>query len=110
MCLRLSLSILGQAKVSGRDRGQFTTGLIYVQTGKRQQNAYVERYNRKIQKELLGRCHFNSIKEVQGLRHPLPLDLQRKTKYRDRLDDTDAGIESGLDTTEAFLQNGILLP
>lgn len=40
-------------------------GLIYIQPGKPQQNAYVERYNRTVRTEWLGRYHFNSIEEVQ---------------------------------------------
>ena len=40
-------------------------GLIYIQQGKPQQNAYVERYNRTVRTEWLGRYHFNSIEEVQ---------------------------------------------
>ena len=40
-------------------------GLIYIQPGKPQQNAYVERYNRTVRNEWLGRYHFNSIEEVQ---------------------------------------------
>ena len=40
-------------------------GLINIQPGKPQQNAYVERYNRTVRIEWLGRYHFNSIEEVQ---------------------------------------------
>ena len=40
-------------------------GLIYIQPGKPQQNAYVERYNRTVRTEWLGRYHFTSIEEVQ---------------------------------------------
>lgn len=40
-------------------------GLIYIQPGKPQQNAYVERYNRTVRTEWLGRYHFESIEEVQ---------------------------------------------
>lgn len=39
--------------------------LMYIQPGKPQQNAYVERYNRTVRTEWLGRYHFESIKEVQ---------------------------------------------
>ena len=39
--------------------------LLYIQPGKPQQNAYVERYNRTVRTEWLGRYHFESIKEVQ---------------------------------------------
>ena len=40
-------------------------GMIYIQPGKPQQHAYVERYNRTVRTERLGRYHFNSIEEVQ---------------------------------------------
>ena len=40
-------------------------GLIYIQSGKPQQNAYVERYNRTVRTEWLGRYHFNNIEEAQ---------------------------------------------
>lgn len=40
-------------------------GLIYIQPGKPQQNTYVERYNRTVRTEWLGRYHFNTIEEVQ---------------------------------------------
>ena len=40
-------------------------GFIYIQPGKPQQNAYVERYNRTVRSEWLGRYHFNIIEEVQ---------------------------------------------
>ena len=40
-------------------------GLIYIQPGKPQQNAYVERYNRTVRTQWLGRYHFNNIEEVQ---------------------------------------------
>ena len=39
--------------------------LIYIQPGKPQRNAYVERYNRTGRTEWLGRYHFTSIDEVQ---------------------------------------------
>ncbi len=39
--------------------------LMYIQPGKPQQNAYVERYNRTVRTEWLGRYHFESIEEVQ---------------------------------------------
>jgi len=41
------------------------TGLIYIQPGKPQQNAYIERYNRTIRTEWLRRYHFTSIEDVQ---------------------------------------------
>ncbi len=40
-------------------------GLIYIQPGKPQQNAYVECYNWTVRTEWLGRYHFNKIEEVQ---------------------------------------------
>ena len=40
-------------------------GLIYIQPRQPQQSAYVERYNRTVRTEWLGRYHFNSIEEVQ---------------------------------------------
>lgn len=39
--------------------------LMYIQPGKPQQNAYVERYNRTVRTEWLGRHYFESIEEVQ---------------------------------------------
>jgi len=39
--------------------------LMYIQPGNPQQNAYIERYNRTVRTEWLGRYHFDSIKEVQ---------------------------------------------
>lgn len=40
-------------------------GLIYFQPGKPQQNAYIERFNRPVRTEWLGRYHYESIEEVQ---------------------------------------------
>ena len=40
-------------------------GLSYIQPGKPQQNAYVERYNRTVRQEWLGQYIFHSIKEAQ---------------------------------------------
>ena len=40
-------------------------GLFYIQPGKPQQNAYIERYNRTVCTEWLGRYHFESIEDVQ---------------------------------------------
>ena len=40
-------------------------GLAYIQPGKPQQNAYVERYNRTVRTEWLGQYIWNSIKEAQ---------------------------------------------
>jgi putative transposase len=39
--------------------------LTHIQPGKPQQNAYVERYNRTVRLEWLGRYMFDSIREVQ---------------------------------------------
>jgi len=36
-----------------------------VQRDKPEQNAYIERYNRTVRTEWLGRCHFESIEEIQ---------------------------------------------
>jgi hypothetical protein len=40
-------------------------GLEYIQPGKPQQNAYVERYNRTVRHEWLGQYIFETIKEAQ---------------------------------------------
>jgi putative transposase len=40
-------------------------GICYIQPGKPQQNAYVERYNRTVRSEWLGQYIFNSIEEAQ---------------------------------------------
>jgi len=39
--------------------------LMYIQPGKPQQNAYVERYNRTVRQEWLGQYHFDTIEQVQ---------------------------------------------
>ena len=57
-------------------------GLIYIQRGKPQQNAYVERYNRTVRTGWLGRYHFNNIEEVhehatRWLTRPLSSDQWR---------------------------------
>ena len=39
--------------------------LMYIQPGNPQQNAYIERYNRTVRIEWLGRYHFDSIEDVQ---------------------------------------------
>ena len=39
--------------------------LCYIQPGKPQQNAYIERYNRTVRNEWLGVNIFHSIQEVQ---------------------------------------------
>jgi putative transposase len=40
-------------------------GLTYIQPGKPQQNAYIERYNRTVRHEWLGQYIFSTIKEAQ---------------------------------------------
>jgi putative transposase len=40
-------------------------GIFYIQPGKPQQNAYVERYNRTVRQEWLGQFIFNTIEEVK---------------------------------------------
>jgi hypothetical protein len=45
--------------------GQRNILLTHIQPGKPQQNAYVERYNRTVRLEWLGRYMFDSIREVQ---------------------------------------------
>ena len=39
--------------------------LEYIQPGKSQQNAYIERYNRTVRGEWLGQCIFETIEEAQ---------------------------------------------
>lgn len=39
--------------------------LLYIQPGKPQQNAYVERYNRTVRQEWLGQYHFDTLEQVQ---------------------------------------------
>jgi putative transposase len=39
--------------------------LVYIQPGKPQQNAYVERYNRTVRQEWLGQYIWNTIEEVK---------------------------------------------
>ena len=41
--------------------------LTYIQPGKPQQNAYVERYNRTVRHEWLGLYIFETIEEVQQI-------------------------------------------
>ena len=40
-------------------------GILYIQPGKPQQNAYVERYNRTVRQEWFGQFIFNTIEEVR---------------------------------------------
>lgn len=39
--------------------------LMYIQPGKPQQNAYIERYNRTVRQEWLGQYHFDTLEQVQ---------------------------------------------
>ena len=39
--------------------------IVYIQPGKPQQNAYVERYNRTVRQEWLGQYHFESLEDAQ---------------------------------------------
>lgn len=39
--------------------------LMYIQSGNPQQNAYIERYNRTVRTDWLGRYHLESIEDVQ---------------------------------------------
>lgn len=58
----------GPEYVSGRLQNRAEKAgisLIYIQPGKPQQNACVERCNRTVRTEWLGRYHFDSIEEVQ---------------------------------------------
>lgn len=50
--------------VSWASKHQIT--LSYIQPGKPQQNAYVERYNRTVRNEWLGTHIFHTIEEVQN--------------------------------------------
>ena len=39
--------------------------LMYIQPGKPQQNAYIERYNRTVRQEWLGQYHFDTLDQVR---------------------------------------------
>jgi len=54
--------VSGALQTWAQNRG---IGIRYIQPGKPQQNAYVERYNRTVRSEWLGQCIFNSIREAQ---------------------------------------------
>jgi putative transposase len=55
--------VSGALQTWAQNRG---IGVHYIQPGKPQQNAYVERYNRTVRTEWLGQYIFNSIKEAQN--------------------------------------------
>lgn len=55
---------LSETLVSWASKHQIT--LSYIQPGKPQQNAYVERYNRTVRNEWLGTHIFHTIQEVQN--------------------------------------------
>jgi len=54
--------ISGKLQTWAQKRG---IGLFYIQPGKPQQNAYVERYNRTVRQEWLGQFIWNTIEEVK---------------------------------------------
>ena len=49
---------------------------MHIQPGKPQQNAYIERYNRNVRQEWLGRTIFEIIQEVQDHATGLAMDIQ----------------------------------
>lgn len=51
----------------------------YIQPGKPQQNAYVERFNRTVRYEWLAQYCFDVISEVSRLRNTMDLELQSRT-------------------------------
>jgi transposase InsO family protein len=55
-------NISGKLQTWAAKRG---IGIFYIQPGKPQQNAYVERYNRTVRQEWLGQFIWNTIKEVK---------------------------------------------
>lgn len=54
--------VSGKLQIWAQKRG---IGLFYIQPGKPQQNAYVERYNRTVRQEWLGQYIWNTIEEVK---------------------------------------------
>jgi putative transposase len=54
--------VSGKLQTWAKKRG---IGIFYIQPGKPQQNAYVERYNRTVRQEWLGQFIFNTIEEVK---------------------------------------------
>ncbi len=67
-------------------------GLQYIQPGKPQQNAYVQRFNRTVRQEWLGQYHFDTLEQVQDhatlwlctarqaiAKQMLRVDLQQRT-------------------------------
>lgn len=57
--------IVGPALESQTMYSKRGIGLEYIQPGKPQQNAYVERYNRTVRHEWLGQYIFETIEEAQ---------------------------------------------
>lgn len=55
-------NISGKLQTWAAKRG---IGIFYIQPGKPQQNAYVERYNRTVRQEWLGQYIWNTIEEVK---------------------------------------------
>ena len=58
----------GPEYISGRMRSwaeNMGIHMMFIQPGKPQQNAYIERYNRTVRSEWLGRYHFETIEQVQ---------------------------------------------
>lgn len=58
----------GPEYISGRMRSwaeNMGIHMMFIQPGKPQQNAYIERYNRTVRSEWLGRYHFEPIEQVQ---------------------------------------------
>ncbi|VTN37678.1 transposase [Klebsiella pneumoniae] len=49
--------------------------LNFIQPGKPQQNAYIERYNRTVRYDWLGHYLFYSLSEVTGIRHTMAMVL-----------------------------------
>jgi putative transposase len=56
-------NISGKLQTWAAKRG---IGIFYIQPGKPQQNAYVERYNRTVRQEWLGQYIWNTLEEVRN--------------------------------------------
>ncbi len=78
-CLEQIIEWRGQPKALRCDNGpEYVSGVLqawaekcgirleFIQPGKPQQNAYIERYNRTVRYDWLGQYLFDSIGEVQG--------------------------------------------